>query len=78
MLFFMGAASHYNLFNEATTGGLIGWVLLTGAVIVLIELNALIGAQGTTKKPLDSISGTIWSGVILWIVLVIIIKATLS
>jgi len=78
MLFFMGAASHYNLFTEATTGGLVGWAVLAGIVVLLVELNALIGAQGATKKPLDTIPGTLWSGFILWIVLVVIIKLTLG
>jgi hypothetical protein len=78
MLFFMGAASHYNLFNEATSGGLMGWLVIGGAVILLVELNALVGTQGATKKPLASISGTIWSGVILWIILVAIIWVTLG
>jgi hypothetical protein len=56
--------------------GRVDWiVLLAGAVIVLIGLSALMGSQGTTTKPLDS--RTIWSGVVLWIVLVIIIKVTL-
>ena len=44
-------------------------------MIVLIGLSALMGSQGTTTKPLDS--RTIWSGVVLWMVLVIIIKVTL-
>ncbi|HEY6395797.1 MAG TPA: urate hydroxylase PuuD [Candidatus Binataceae bacterium] len=78
MLFFMGAASHYNLFSEASTGGIIGWIVIAGIVTVLVEINALIGSQGPTKKPLDSIGGTIWSGIILWIVLIVIIKGTMG
>jgi len=73
MLFFMGAASHYSLFTFTTPHRLEAWAVLSLGLIVLVELNALIGTQGTTKKPLDSISGTIWSGVILWVVLVGII-----
>jgi hypothetical protein len=42
-------------------------------VIVLVEANALVGSQGPTKKPLDSISGTITAGTILWAVLVVVI-----
>jgi hypothetical protein len=30
-----------------------------------LELNALIGSQGPTKKPLDTVSGTLWAGFIL-------------
>jgi uncharacterized membrane protein len=78
MLFFMGAASHYNLVGEATTGGIWGWIILSSVVIGLCEANALIGTQGATKKPLDSISGTLWAGVLLWLVLVFIIVATVG
>lgn len=77
MLFFMGAASHYSLFTEATAGGLLGWAVISGIVIVLFEANALVGTQGSTKKPLDSISGTIWAGLALWVILVGIIHLTL-
>jgi uncharacterized membrane protein len=78
MLFFMGAASHYNLFGEATSGGIAGWLIVSLIAITLVEANALVGAQGATKKPLDSIGGTITAGVILWAVLVIIIFVTLG
>jgi uncharacterized membrane protein len=78
MLFFMGAASHYPLFTEATPSGIEGWLVVTLIVILLVEANALIGTQGPTKKPLDSIPGTIHSGLALWIVLIVIIKVTLG
>ncbi|HUY26667.1 MAG TPA: urate hydroxylase PuuD [Candidatus Binataceae bacterium] len=78
MLFFMGAASHYSLFNEATASGLLTWLIVGGAVIALVEINALVGAQGTTKKPLDSVSGTIIAGFVLWAVMMVVIKASLG
>jgi len=78
MLFFMGAASHYPLFAEATPAGIEGWLVVTLIVIFLVEANALIGTQGATKKPLDSIAGTIHSGLGLWILLIVIIKVTLG
>lgn len=65
MLLFMGAASHLTLFAQATAGAMTAMVIIGGAIIVLVELNCLIGSQGTTKKPLDSVSGTLWSGFIL-------------
>jgi uncharacterized membrane protein len=77
MLFFMGAASHYNLFGEATSGGITGWLLLTLIIVGLVEANALVGSQGATKKPLDSISGTVTAGTVLWAVLVLVIGVTL-
>jgi uncharacterized membrane protein len=77
MLFFMGAASHYNLFNEATPGGITGWLVVTLIIVFLVEANALIGTQGTTKKPLDSIAGTVTAGTCLWAILVLVIFETL-
>jgi uncharacterized membrane protein len=64
MLFFMGAASHYP-FGQATAGSAWTVIILSLVILALVELNALIGTQGATKKPLDSVSGAIWSGVIL-------------
>jgi uncharacterized membrane protein len=73
MLFFMGAASHYNLFNEATSSGITAWLVLTLILIGAVEVNALVGTQGPTKKPLDSIGGTITAGVVVWAVSVVVI-----
>ncbi len=78
MLFFMGGASHYNLFSEATPGGLAAWLIIGGAVIVLVELNALLGTQGMTKKPLDTIPGVITAGFVLWLVMTVVIAVTLA
>lgn len=78
MLFFMATASHYTLFNSTTTGGIVAWLIITLIVILLVELNALVGTQGATKRPLDSIQGTIVSGVVLWIILLIIIQLTVE
>jgi uncharacterized membrane protein len=79
MLFFMGAASHYSgLIHNVTAGGTWGWLIVAGGLITAVEINALVGAQGSTKKPLDSVSGTIISGLVLWILLVIIILASFA
>ncbi|OGQ80883.1 MAG: antitermination protein NusG [Deltaproteobacteria bacterium RIFCSPLOWO2_12_FULL_60_19] len=64
MLFYMGAR-HLTGFGEATTQGMLGLVVLGGAIIAAVEANALVGLQGDTKKPLDSVSGALWSGFIL-------------
>jgi len=45
---------------------------------VLIEINALVGTAGSTKKPLDSVQGAITFGFVLWLIQVIIIKTTLG
>ena len=78
MLFFMGAASHFprgNPFPSSTS--LIRWVVICGAIIALVELNALVGTQGSTKKPLDSVTGVISAGFVLWLVLVVVIKVVM-
>jgi uncharacterized membrane protein len=70
MLFFMGAASHYNLVGQGGPSALL-WILAL-IVIAAVEYNALVGTQGATKKPLDSVSGALWFGFILWAVLYVI------
>jgi uncharacterized membrane protein len=70
MLFFMGAASHYNLVGPGGPSALL-WILAL-IVIAAVEYNALAGTQGATKKPLDSVSGALWFGFILWAVLYIL------
>jgi uncharacterized membrane protein len=78
MLFFMGAASHYTMVGTPGGGGIAGWLILAAIVIAAVEYNALTGSQGTTKKPLDSVSGAITFGFVLWLILVIIIKVTMG
>jgi uncharacterized membrane protein len=78
MLFFMGGASHYNLFAEATSSGLAAWLVIGGAILLLVELNALVGTQGATKKPLDTIPGVITAGFVLWLVMTVVIAVTLA
>ncbi len=69
MLFYMGAASHYTLFTEATSAGIWGLIVIGGALVAAIEVNALSGLQGATKKPLDTVGGALWMGFILSAVL---------
>ena len=69
MLFYMGSARHYTLFGEASSGAIAGLVIIGGLIIAALEANALIGSQGATKKPLDTVSGALWSGFILAAVL---------
>jgi uncharacterized membrane protein len=71
MLFFMGAASHYNLTRPGGPGALL-WILVL-IIIAAVELNCLMGTQGATKKPLDSVSGALWFGFILWAVLYVLL-----
>lgn len=71
MLFFMGAARHHP--PLVSQGGLPAWLWIVLLIIIAaVEYNALAGTQGATKKPLDSVSGALWFGFILWAVLYVI------
>jgi uncharacterized membrane protein len=61
---FMGAAMHYpGLVGPSAAHGTF-W-LITLIIIAAVEYNALVGTQGATKKPLDSVSGALWVGFLL-------------
>jgi hypothetical protein len=77
MLFFMGAASHYALFAEATSGGVTAWILICGLIILAVEGNALFGTTGPGKRLLGSIGGVIHGGIVLTIILVAVIMIVL-
>jgi uncharacterized membrane protein len=65
MLFFMGAASHYpSLIGQTSGGAAAGLLIIAFLLAGAVEANALIGTQGPTKKPLDSVSETLWAGFI--------------
>jgi len=64
MLFFMGAASHYGAMVHQSDSRTLYWLLVL-VIIGAVEANALVGTQGATKKPLDSVSGALWSGFLL-------------
>jgi uncharacterized membrane protein len=77
MLFFMGAAMHYPSLVGPSGNHAVFWILsliITGAV----EYNALVGTQGATKKPLDSVSGALWFGFILTAVFYVLLLALMS
>ncbi|HEV8341601.1 MAG TPA: urate hydroxylase PuuD [Candidatus Binatia bacterium] len=70
MLFFMGAASHYpSLIGQTSGGAAAGLIIIILLIAGAVEANALVGTQGPTKKPLDSVSETLWAGFILAAVL---------
>jgi uncharacterized membrane protein len=65
MLFFMGAASHFPFGVEA---GTMTYTLVMAVLMLALELNALTGDKGPTKQPLETVAGSIHTGVILAIV----------
>ena len=64
MLFFMGAASHYGSMVHQSDSRVFYWLLVI-VILAAVEVNALVGTQGPTKKPLDSVSGALWTGFLL-------------
>jgi uncharacterized membrane protein len=70
MLFFMGAASHYpSLIGQTSGGAAVALMVIVILLIGAVEANALIGTQGPTKKPLDTVSETLWAGFIFALIL---------
>ncbi len=65
MLFFMGAASHFALGSQNLP---IYWTIAL-VLILLVEINSLVGPGLPTQKPLASVSGTIHAGLALVILL---------
>jgi uncharacterized membrane protein len=70
MLFFMGSAMHWQTFNNGTNDA-IYWVI-TLALIVAFELNALVGTGQARQKMLGTVKGTIHAGLALALVLYLI------
>jgi len=68
MLFYMGAASHLNLVAKPGAGQKAAMAILCAVIMALIEVNALAGSQGPTKKPLDQIPTTLAAGFVLALV----------
>lgn len=56
MLFMMGAATHLPYSLNGSLGRYLGVIAV---VILLVELNALVGASGLTKKPLETVRSVI-------------------
>ncbi len=71
MLFFMGATRHLPIMREQPATGL---VLVFGLIVLLLELNALVGTTGPTKQPLEKVAGVIHSGIVLTLVLYVLVE----
>jgi uncharacterized membrane protein len=76
MLFYMGAASHFTgLVGQTTASGTTSIFIVAAIIIGAVEINALVGTQGPTKMPLDSVKGTLWVGFLLAAILFLITLA---
>ena len=77
MLFFMGAPLHHPALVQPDANRSVFWILCL-IIIAAVEANALTGTQGSTKKPLDSVSGALWFGFILTAVFYVLYWALLT
>jgi uncharacterized membrane protein len=77
MLFFMGAASHYPALVGPNPNRGLFWILAL-IITAAVEANALVGTQGSTKKPLDSVSGALWFGFILTVIFYLLFLALMA
>jgi uncharacterized membrane protein len=74
-IFFMVAATHYPSMTLMTPLASPTWFwIVTLVVVAAIELNALVGTEGAAKKPLDTLSGTLWGGFILLAVFYVLLR----
>lgn len=65
-LFFMGAVSHYpSIAVRSAEGSLIWFWIFVLVITGAIEINVLTGVRGVTRKPLDTVAGTLCGGFIL-------------
>ncbi len=77
-IFFMVAASHYPSMTVISAQRPPVWFwTVTLVIVVAIEINALIGVQGRSKRPLDTVAGSLWGGLILLGVLYALFRALL-
>ncbi len=70
MLFFMISAANLPGFLSGTND-LVYWIV-AGGIILAVEVNGLIGPGAATQKPLTTVSGTIYGGLALWLVLYLV------
>jgi hypothetical protein len=74
MLLYMGGAIHYQQMVHQSDSRALYWLLVI-VIIGAVECNALVGTQGPTKMPLDSVKGTLWVGFLLAAILFLITLA---
>jgi uncharacterized membrane protein len=76
MLFYMGAASHLSALPFPRSGSAaLAMIVICAVIIAAVEVNALIGTQGPTKKLLDSLPGTFAAGFVLAVIFYALFEA---
>jgi uncharacterized membrane protein len=75
MLFFMGAASHL---AYTISGSITVYALLVGVITALVEINALVGSAGALKKPLESVSNVITTGLVVAVIVYGLVEGVLT
>src|SRR5712692_10356898 len=78
MRFFMGAASHLSMAEPTTRGGKVGALVLLAIVLIVAEVNALVGTTGPGKKMLSTLTGTFWGGFILTAILYFVLAGIMG
>jgi len=76
MLFYMASASHSTFLKSAA--GYMSWYIITGIILVAIEINALTATDGIGSKPIETTKGVITSGVILTIIFYVLSETVLK
>ena len=71
LLFFMGAATHLNVREPGRVGIWFGAIL---AILLLIEINALMADKGSTTKPIEKVKGVIQSGLALSVIFYVLME----
>jgi uncharacterized membrane protein len=74
MLYFMGAASHLPVLTDRS--GLY-WTFVL-ALAALLEINALTGDKGATKRPIESVPGVIVTGFAVWAAIYAMVETVLA
>ena len=80
MLFFMVAAANFQSLLSGLAigeGSLTAYWVIALALIFAVEANALVGSGTATQKPLATVSGTIHSGLGVWLVLIVLMAVLL-
>lgn len=74
MVFFMATASHLRLFSNPESSDKFLYAIIAGAIILLVEANALLGLTGPAKKYLEKINSAIVASVVFWGVIYVVLQ----